>query len=350
MEFKVLPNLAEAKKFYDTYVKSDLDGLIVRRCGQNQGDPGKPNAVFHISSWSVPLTQETQLRYDVTKGFLAPNLIKSFHNDFSDEARICFGTQLYHDSHRSGEIHFHTTLNPLAVKYVLIANKHSAAQSQAALADVQRTAYHYRQGFTEEDEYPCWDYYYLPIDYAGDKRDPDLVKERRQAIRALLEKLFGDLSCDMPMDVLPETRPEDSEPELSLRVDPVTAEHYEDGMQHIQTWVIDEHGRMLAPNKSSLNKADSFIDATVACEETWNVVPQTYLVVKYHRECFTDVPVYTVEREPAVVSNAQMDRLLILEKKLEEMRAKQALSQEGLPVTDEDKSKTWSARISKRSD
>lgn len=66
MKFKILENLAAAKAFYGPYVKEDMGGLAVRRCGNNVGDPGKPNAIFHLTTWSVPLRHESGTCYDIT--------------------------------------------------------------------------------------------------------------------------------------------------------------------------------------------------------------------------------------------------------------------------------------------
>lgn len=232
--------------------------------------------------------------------------------------------RFYRDSHRSHEIHFHTTLTPEAVECVIIADKQDLRRPHDIPKDIQRTAFHYWPGHVKDDEVISWDYFYFPLSYSfnhlaadtspsvAQAQALDEVPERRQMIRKFLENLFGEIPY-VAMD--PRATPGRSTimtPPQKAKVKPLVSRHYEDDMRHVQMWVMDEFGQLLTPRITD-DKVSDFVNAIVACSESWDVVRKEYLVVKYQRDRLSAHPKFTFHRRPDKITLEQYDRLMILE-------------------------------------
>lgn len=107
MKTKVLEDLAKAKGFYGYHTTvSEMGGLTVRICGKNIGNLGKPNVIFHLDDWEVPLFKTRKGYYNQTVGLKFSELICDLYSGFSKTSRVCFGSRIMKDTREADVMHF----------------------------------------------------------------------------------------------------------------------------------------------------------------------------------------------------------------------------------------------------
>ncbi len=352
MKTKVLENLAKAKGFYGYHTTvSEMGGLTVRICGKNIGNLGKPNVIFHLDDWEVPLFKTRKGYYNQTVGLKFSELICDLYSGFGKTSRVCFGSRIMKDTREADVMHFTLTMNPKEVRFLLIADRQTTERPHEVEPKIKQLANHYYLGQAElaeqKDErgvdYWYWDYYILPIGfkYREDSSVYEFSEEipkRQKLIQEQFDRIFGSESASGKVkDILVgraavQLESASKPTQKSKKINPIEREHYDDGLYRVMTFVIDAYGRLLKPRNIDNNKATSFIDATVACVDAWDVVPRDALVIEYVQRGFSMDPSYKILRNPTsndgtsiTATSLQADRVAILEAQLtneRKMRAK----------------------------
>lgn len=340
MEFTHFHTLPEAKKLYGLYTSTEHSGLRTSCCGKNCGGKGKPNVVFHLPDSSAPNLKDGRI-CNVLHGLKFPELARTLYEGFSDEAWVILGDRIATDKHVSTHCHLYVTLDPALAKYILVADKRHAHDNRQIPGTLKKVAEHFCFGAPVEDspEFIYWDYYIFPLmmvyNPTASEEEVELMRhgnmaimqQRQQIAHEKLVQMFGEF-IDSPWTpvsgakMTEQTMNQIEAHEAEDAGDKIRINHYDDGLRHEQGWVIDKYGRMLTP-KPDIDKANGFVDATVACREEWDYT-RGCLAIKYLQECLSSPAKFTIVRKPDRLTVPQLDRLQILEKFLKEKRKEYA--------------------------
>lgn len=310
--------------------------LTIVRSGSNIGEHGRPNLDFILPFPGVPLTREGQL-FDIGSGFKIPELAKEFYTGFDETTIIIPGTKIRRHPTTSRKKQFLTTFDPDKTEIVLIGRKCDQNTDQLTRDELRELAVFASLGKPKEGEASgvFWDYYVLSVmtDYnhvAG--RNDILLSDakyaasgerslkRRTLLREYLEKIFGEL------DNLTRLTPRSSKKKPASEKAEVITEaagkfggwHYVDELYHSEIWVIDQMGRLLEPD-SAINHGDfdqKYASGEISMDEFWEKVPESAMVIRYSRRSFAEPAQYVFLQKPAKVSEAQLDRLTLIENNL----------------------------------
>lgn len=340
MEFTHFRTVPEAKKLYGLYTRAEHSGLRTSCCGKNCGGKGKPNVVFHLPDTSAPNLKDGKI-CNILQGLKLPELVQTLYDGFGDDTWVILGDRIATDKHVSTHCHLYVTLDPALAKYILVADKRHAHDNRKIPGTLKKVAEHCCFGAPVENspEFIYWDYYIFPLMmvYRSNASEEEIevmrngsmvaMQERQQIVQKCLLEMFGEF-VDSPWTPVSGAKVSKT---VTAQTGTQTAEdmgdkiritHYDDGLRHEQGWVIDKHGRLLTP-KTDIDKASSFIDATVACREEWDYT-KGCLAIKYLQECLSSPAKFTIVRKPDRLTVAQLDRLQILEKFLENKRSEYA--------------------------
>lgn len=124
--------------------------------------------------------------------------------------------------------------------------------------------------------------------------------------------------------------------------------HYEDDMQVIVSFAINADGQLMKPD-AVVKKKHNYENVQVSLLETWEKIPDDWMVVGYTQICFSDPAIYEVIKWPTKITMAISDRLEILEYQLKKKR-KEKMDEAGRePVRQfEAPVKTWSKKVEER--
>ncbi len=358
MDFYKFENLPEAKKLYTLYAREEGRGLRVSCCGKNRGSNSKPNVIFHLPDYTVPVSK-TGDKYNALFGLCCPELAKSFFQGFSNQVTVVPAEDITQDHHDGSHKHLYVTLDPQRTNYLLVANRRVVDDGRAIPSALMKFALHYCPGAPSErhkaDEI-YYDYYIfaMDLDYASsvkkghtvsstdeEAENQMLLTDRRKMLRKFLLETFGDFTpslwtpvsgggtgrdetaMEQATDQPHSPRCQTTEKAEAVfkrapETKPFKAMHYEDGFSHEQGWVLDKYGRLLAP-KIGNDETSSFVGATVARRECWEIA-EDCLAIQYCCESPSAKAQFSFFQKPEIVTQAQLDRLEVLQHQLMQER------------------------------
>lgn len=333
----------QLKAYYGQFARPEENGrgMIVPRGGKNRGVNGKSNLKYHIEFCGVLLDKGNN-ETDISMGFEIPDLIAEFYRGFGDDAIIIPGSKMMHDRHSSQQKNFYVTLDPNNVSFVVIGHKryHDKDQITKDLSDLAEFSC---LGEPNGEEY-CWDYYVFPwaLDYNKVANRNDLLLsdaryaacsrtgKRREMLRDFLKEKFDNIETLVAMQPIrsgSEFVNASDQPEIEkIAADILSAGdesrlsqqwNYKDELNHKETFVLDDEGRMINPDNTIPWKGKvEYRNAERSTSNDWYYIQKNYVVIRYVRVGISRAAQYIFLQKPEKVTEAQYDAILILEQVL----------------------------------
>lgn len=374
MKYRTM-DATQLKAYYGQFAKPEEigRGMIIPRGGKNRGINGKSNLKYHLDFCGILLDKDNN-ETDVTMGFEIRDLIAEFYRGFGDEAIIIPGSKMTHDRHSSRQKHFYVTFDPNNVQFVVIGHKryHDKDQTTKDLSDLAEFVC---LGELNGEAY-CWDYYVFSwsMDYNKVANRNDLLLSdakyaacsrtgvRREMLRNFLQEKFDDVETLVAMQSI---RSGNEFKAMSNQRDTGKADtkvpsgssesglfqqwNYRDELNHKETFVLDDEGRMVNPDSTMPWEGRAqYRNAETSTSNDWYDIQQNYVVIRYVRIGISQAAQYIFLQMPEVVTEAQQDAILILEQMLRN-EVRQLLGKYDLldRLARRGAEKTWSQQLQK---
>ncbi len=311
----------ELKSYYQRYahryyVDIEGSGMSVRDCRSDRKVLGRSNLIFHLPMAGI-LVDESGNDYDIVVEMLPLwSMAQLIWKDFSQNASVLLGANVLGDDKKSFKSHFDVVLDSKEAHYIYIRDSKRVPDA------LLKQAVHYHLGNPEASAIIDRDNHYVfPLGLSYRKLDSSknqyIIEHHQEDLRVArhtyqfcLKRRFGELPLveRQVAEVVP--------------VRDFTAQRYEDELACQCSFVMDATGRLLAPECSS-DKAN-FIGATMVATETWKDIAQDAVIMNYRSDCFSLPAEYSFEQRPEKFSVVQLDRIMMLAKKLQSQRYEKA--------------------------